>query len=143
MADSSRPNVIADDLHRLLTQVFVDQFARNTPHFGGGGPGYYGVRLEHMASDGSEFDLVLTFRSGVRYCCIELGCHCGIRGPRYWSGLRKELDAYGLSELPLPTIRIVRVVVEEGALIDLGGVPRSHRAWEHEEGPFAPAEGEA
>jgi hypothetical protein len=140
MADSSRSDVIEDDLPRRLTQVFVDQFAQNTPHFGGGGPGYYGVRLENIASDGSEFDLVLTFRSGVRYCCIELGCHCGIRSPRYWSGLRKQLDAHGLCELPLPTIRSVRVVVEQGALIDLGGVPRGDKSWEYEEGPFAPVE---
>jgi hypothetical protein len=140
MADSSRPDGIGNDLPRRLTQLFVAQFARNTPYFGGGGPGYYGVRLENIASDGSEFELILTFRSGVRYCCVELGCHCGIRSPRYWSGLRKEMDTHGLGELPLPTIGIVRVVVEEGALIDLGGIPRNHKAMEYEEGPFSPVE---
>src|SRR3954451_22864463 len=107
MADSSRPEGIGDDLDRRLTRLFADQLARNTPHFGGGGPGYYGVRLENVAPDGSELDLILTLRSGERYCCIERGCHLGVRGTRYWSGLREEMDASGLGDQPLPKIRII------------------------------------
>jgi hypothetical protein len=138
MADSSRPDEIGVDPVRRLTRLFADQLARNTPHFGGGGPGYYGVRLEDVAPDGSELDLILTLRSGERYCCLELGCHFGIGGTRYWSGIREEMDASGLGDLPVPTIRVIRVVVEAGALIDLGGVPRRHKPMEYEGGPFCP-----
>ena len=140
MADPPRPNEIGGDLDRRLTRLFADQLARNTPHFGGGGPGYYGVRLEDVSPDGSELDLILTLRSGERYCCVQLGCHLGIRGPEYWSGLREEMEASGLGDLPLPTIRVIRVVVEDGTLIDLGGVPRSHKPMVYEEGPFCPDE---
>src|SRR4051812_15910653 len=121
MADSPRPDAIGDNLHRRLDQVFVDQFARNAPYFGGGGPNYYGVRLENIAPDGSALDLILTFRSGERYCCPELGCHCDFRDAGYWSELREGMDTHGLGESPLPTIRAVRVVVEEGATFDPGG----------------------
>jgi|GEM_PF-1779889 len=149
MADSSRLDRITDDLGRRFEQVFADHFARNTPYFGGGGPGYYGVSLENVAQDGSELDLVLTFRSGERYCCSELGCHCDIRGAGYWTDLRQGMDAHGLGGLPLPTIRTVRVVVEEGSTFDPGGLrnpPLTSKGWVYEDGPFTPvsaAEGES
>ena len=129
MADSPRSDEIGVDLDRRLTRLFADRLARNSPHFGGGGPGYYGVRLENVAPDGSELDLILTLRSGERYCCFELGCHLGVRGTRYWSELRQEMDASGLGDQPLPKIRIIRVVVEDGALVDLGGVPPQPQAY--------------
>jgi hypothetical protein len=121
--------------------LFVDQFARNTPYFGGGGPGYYGVRLEDIAPDGSELDLVLTFRSGERYCCVELGCHCDLRGAWYWSELRDEMGAHGLGGFPLPKVRNVRVVVEEGAFFDPGGAraPLKSEGFAYADGPFSPA----
>lgn len=121
--------------------MFVDQFARNAPPFGEGGPGYYGVRLEDITPDGSALDLILTFRSGERYCCPELGCHCDLRGAGYWAELRDGMDAQGLGGSPLPTIRTVRVVVEEGATFDPGGLlipPLRSKGFVYEHGPFAP-----
>jgi hypothetical protein len=131
----------AEGVHRRLTRVFEAQLARNTPHFGGGGPGYYGVRLENVAPDGSSIDLVVTFRSGVRYCCMETGCHFGVGHEGYWSRLRKDMNAHHLSHIPLPTIRVVRMLVEDGCLIDLSpGKPRTQKAMTYEVGPFDPVE---
>ena len=65
MADSSRFDVTGNDLHERLTKVFADHLAPDTPHFGGGGLGYYGVRLENIAPDGSKLDLIVTLRAGA------------------------------------------------------------------------------
>jgi len=140
MIDTSRTDGTGDDFRRRLGRVFVDQFARNTPSFGGGGPGYYGVSLGRVAADGSELDLILTFRTGERYCCSALGCHCDIRSAWCWSELREGMDTHGLGGLSLPTIRIVRVVVEEGATFDPGGlrIPLKSKGLVYEDGPFTP-----
>lgn len=141
MADTPRPDETGNHLHRRLDRVFVDQLARNAPHIGEGGSGDYGVRLENVAPDGSALDLILTFRSGERYCCPELGCHCDLRDEAWWSELREDMDTHGLGELPLPTIRTVRVVVEEGATFDPGGLkipPLRSEGFVYEDGPFAP-----
>ncbi len=141
MADSSRPDLIGNELSERLTQVFVDHLARNTPYFGGGGPGYYGVRLENIAPDGSELGLIVTLRSGERYCCSQPGCHFDFNSAETWSGLRGDMDAQGLRGLPLPRIHSLRVVVEEGALFDPGGLrspPLKSRGYVREHGPFSP-----
>jgi hypothetical protein len=141
MADPSRADLTENDVHERLTQVFVDHLARNTSYFGGGGPGYYGVRLENIARDGSELDLIVTFQAGERYCCSEPGCHFDFRSTETWSGVRRDMDVQGLRALPLPRIHILRVVVEEGALFDPGGLrfpPLKSRGHVHEHGPFLP-----
>jgi hypothetical protein len=141
MADSSRPDLTRNDLNERLTQVFVDHLARDTPYFGGGGPGYYGVHLENIAPGGSELDLMVTLRAGEKYCCSQPGCHFDFCSAETWSGLRGDMDAQGLRELPLPRIHILRVVVEEGALFDPGGLrspPLKSRGYVHEHGPFPP-----
>ena len=104
-------------LHEQLTRAFAELFAANVPWVGGGGPGYYGVRLENVAADGSQVDLVVTFRSGVRYCCFESACHFPYFEARGWTRLRKCLDREGLSHLPLPVIRKFRGVIEPGAVM--------------------------
>lgn len=125
-----------------MTEVFADRLAQNELYFGGGGPGYYGLDVENVAPDGSRCDLILTFRSGVRYCCIQFGCHLGdIDAPEYWSSLREAMDRHGLGPIPLPILRRVRVVVEEGALVDVGDRVRPSKAIGYEEGPFHPVMG--
>ena len=106
----------------------------------GGGPGYYGVRLENVAADGSEVDLVLTFRSGVRYCCFEFGCHFAFYADHGWSRLRVCMDRHGLSHVPLPAIRKVRAVIERGAVTTpspkvAAGIMEGS---EYQAGPFQP-----
>jgi hypothetical protein len=134
-------------LREQLTRAFEDVFADTVPYFGGGGPGYYGVGVENVAGDGSELDVVLTFRSGTRYCCMEPGCQWGYWAEGGWSLLRECLDRNGLHHLPLPTVRRFRGVIEEGAVFDTvpapgglpdEGAPAAHHAFEYEVGPFLP-----
>jgi hypothetical protein len=128
---------------QALTQIIAEMLARNTSYFGTGGAGYYGVEVENLSSHGSEFDLTLTFKSGVRYCCIEYGCHI----PLYGSGdkcagwfreVRDRLRMAGVKNLPPMTIRKLHVVVEQGVISDdLRHNPCSHESrMEYEEGPF-------
>ncbi len=141
MSKSSPTPGIGDDLPGRLDRVFVDRFARTRSYSGRGGLGYYGVRLERVATDGTELDLILTFRAGEEYCCSELGCHCELRDAETWSGLRELMDDHGLGELPLPTIRLVRVVIEDGATFTLGRLknpPLRSRGFVYEHGPFNP-----
>src|SRR5438046_2680275 len=109
------------DLPERLTQAFVDLFASNVfrdwKDYEAGGPGYYGVRIENVAPDGSEVDLVLTFLSGKRYCCFEFADHFAHYSERGWSRLRECMDRHGLQDLPLPAIRSVRAVIEKGAVM--------------------------
>src|ERR1700722_17805196 len=110
-------------LHRALTRVIFEMLARNRSYFGAGGPGYYGVEVENLSSDGSEFDLNLTFKSGVRYCCIEHGCHIPLDGSsencaHWFDEVRDRLMVAGIEDLPPMTIRKLHVVVEQGAISD-------------------------
>jgi hypothetical protein len=132
------------DLRERWTQVFVDLFAANVFHFGdgyqGGGPGYYGVRVENVAADGSELELVLTFRSGKRYCCFEFCDHFAFYRASGWCRLRQCMDRHGLAQFSLPVIRKVWAVIEKGAVVH----PSPTTAvgiWEGSEyhtGPFLP-----
>lgn len=138
MTDPLPPNETAGNPDGRLARLFADRLARNTMHFGGGGPGYFGVHLENIAPDGSELDLVLTFRAGHRYCCIEQGCHLAIGHEGFWEELREEMDAHGLADRPLPTFHLVRCVVEDGTLVDQGRTPRRVGPMAFEAGPFRP-----
>ncbi len=129
------------DLHERLTRAFIDVFAANVPFFGGGGPRHYGVRLENISIEGSQLDLILTFRSAVRYCCFEFACHFAHYGTRGWSRLRDAMDRHGLNGLPLPVIRKVRAVIEPGAVATPSPQGPAFRmeGSEYEAGPFHPA----
>ena len=130
----------SDGIGDVLTEVFVDHLARNTPDLGRG-PGYYGVRLEKVSPDGSELDLIVTFQAENRYCCSQPGCHFGFGDAATWSELREVMDARGLQSSPLPRVNILRIVVEEGASFDPGGLrspPLRCRGYVHEYGPLPP-----
>src|SRR5436853_2756500 len=105
-----------------------------------GGAGYYGVGLENVAADGSEVDLVVTFRSGKRYCCFEFSDHFAFYSERGWSRLRECLDRHGLSHLPLPAIRKVQAVIERGAVMTPCPTTAAFIAEgsEYQAGPFKP-----
>src|SRR5262249_13760224 len=110
----------------------------------GGGPGYYGVRLESIAADGSALDLVVTFRAGSRYCCCEPGCHVPFHSERGWAWLRHCMDCNGLENQPLPVIRKFKGIIEPGALFDsqpgsgTDPQPQPVDAFEYEAGPYSP-----
>lgn len=110
-----------NDLSERLTRSFVDLFAANVFDFGDnfkdGGPGYYGIRVQNIAPDGSELELVLTFLSGKRYCCFEFADHFAFYCVLGWSRLRECMDRHGLHQFPLPIIRKLRAVIEKGSLV--------------------------
>ena len=114
-----QPASLAD----TLTQVISDMLARNRSYFGAGGPGYYGVEVENLSLDGFTFDLTLTFKSGVRYCCIEHGCHIALYGSSqscagWFKKVRDGLRMAGIDNLSPMTVRKLHVVVEQGAVCD-------------------------
>ena len=79
----------------------------------------YGFRAENLTDDCACFDLIVTFKAGEKYCCMEWGCHFGLLSdPADWRRIRRVLRDRGLEWLPLLTIRRLRVIVEEGALFD-------------------------
>jgi len=121
----------------LLQQVISDMLARNRSYFGAGGLGYYGVEVDNVSQDGTEFDLTLTFKTGVRYCCIERGCHIPLHNG-WLTKVREELRAAGIEDMPLMTIRKLHVVVEQGAVVDdLNHNPCPHGSrQEYDRGPF-------
>jgi len=89
-----------DDLLLRLSRTFIDVFAANQPYFGGGGVGCYGISLENVAPSGTAVDLMVTFRSGVRYCCFEPGCHFAFFSERGWNWLRACRDRNGSPRCP-------------------------------------------
>lgn len=93
------------NLQQSLTQVISEMLAGNRSHFGAVGPGHYGVEVDNLVSDGAEFDLNLTFKSGVSYCCIELGCHIPLHSScpndaQCFSEVRDRLKKAGIENLP-------------------------------------------
>lgn len=131
-----------DDLHGRMTESFVALYSRFSTWFGGGGRGYYGVRIENLALDGSELDLIMTFRSGEQYCCGQPICDFAFDEASTWESLRVDMDANGLSAFPVPTIRKLRGVVEAGAVFVLNGRlingPLVSEGYEYEDGPYPP-----
>src|SRR5262245_19325758 len=130
-------------LQQALTQVISGMLARNRSYFGAGGPGYYGVELGNLSSDGSEFDLTLTFKSGVRYCCIEHGCHIALYGSDqscagWFNKVRDGLKMAGIEGLSPMTVRNLHVIVEEGAISDglPGNLCSQESRLEYDRGPF-------
>ena len=130
-------------LQQALNQVISQMLARNRSYFGAGGPGYYGAEVDNLSSDGSEFDLTLTFKTGVRYCCIEHGCHIALYGSNqscagWFKKVRDGLKMSGIENLPSMTVRKLHVVVEKGAISD--GLPDNlyyqGSTLEYDIGPF-------
>lgn len=64
--------------------------------------------------DGDTLSVVLTFRKGAAYCCMEWGCHLGLTDGRRWDGLRRALAADGVTAPARLGLRL-SCVVEEGA----------------------------
>lgn len=120
-----------------LQRVFAGMLAGNL-----GAEGrltYYGVRVDGVSPDGSDFDLTLIFKSGETYCCPELGCHFAYSESEWWEEIRGVMQDHGIGERPRLTIRRIRVVVQSGARLrcraDFGRPELSPR-FSYERGPF-------
>ena len=100
-------------MQQEMTAAFIELFSGNLG--AGGDRDYYGVLLDGMTPDGSDFNLTLTFKAGRRYCCAEIGCHLAYSDVHWWRELRELMRKVGLAQTPPMTIRRLRVVVESGA----------------------------
>jgi hypothetical protein len=102
-------------MRQALTEAILDLLAAGRR--AGGRRDHYGVDVENVSADGSEFDLVLTFKAKEQYCCPEFGCHFAYYSrDSCWAPLRGFLQARGVVNLPALTIRKATCIVEEGAL---------------------------
>ena len=107
------------DISKQLTQALVAYLTRP------GARCSYGVGVSEVAADRKGLVLVLTFRSGQRYCCPEPGCHFGPLFRADWDRLRSLAREAGV-ELASPLTIPLRCVYEGGALfaIDPGARTR-------------------
>jgi hypothetical protein len=85
--------------------------------------------------DDSILDMVLTFRSGAAYCCMEWADHLPMFLQRWWDRLRRALVAHGITPPPRLEVRLT-CVIEEGALFFDLSKPGSSRQGSY---AFAPA----
>jgi len=109
-----------------LNKVVSCMLAENRSYFGSGGPEYYGVQISELSlsSHCCEFCLTCTFKSGVRYCCLEPGCHFGLvlvsKRDAWFARVRGGLIAEGVSDVPPMNIWRLTVIAEAGAIYDGG-----------------------
>jgi hypothetical protein len=75
----------------------------------------YGVRVSELAEDRKSLLLVLTFRSGLRFCCPEPGCHLSLLLRADWERFRSLAREAGV-ELGSPLVVRLHCVYERGAL---------------------------
>jgi hypothetical protein len=132
-----------EQLTRAFAEIFAEKYTRFRDGVVSGGPGYYGVRAVALTEDGSDAELTITFRAGVRYCCFVSACHCAYYRERWWSHLRECMDRHGLGHLPLPVIRSFRGIIEHGAVMQPGMVDNPETCFvsegaQYAKGPWQP-----
>jgi hypothetical protein len=103
---------VAVDITAILAELLSRNRGPDPLNPGGRRAANYGVAA---ALDRDTLAVVLTFRKGAAYCCMEWGCHLGLFDGKRWDGLRRALAAHGV---PAPARLELRLscVVEEGAL---------------------------
>jgi hypothetical protein len=88
------------------------------------------IAVSNVSSDMAEFDVTLTMKAGVSYCCMEYGCFVPTASRELYADLHESLTA------PPVTIRSLRVVVEKGAVV----TGQVMEAKEYTVGPFREAD---
>jgi hypothetical protein len=81
----------------------------------------YGIDIENVAKDGSKFDLILTFKKGAEYCCMEPGCHLPFGfddSQRSWKEFREILKLKGVEPAGPIQMRMTGVI-EEGSVMKI------------------------
>jgi hypothetical protein len=103
---------MAVDVTSTLVKMLARNRGPNPLNPGTPLPPDYGVTA---SLEGNTLAMVLTFRSGSSYCCMEWGCHLPFPGSKRWDSLRMALDA---DEIPAPPKLELRLscVVEDGAV---------------------------
>ena len=79
--------------------------------------------------DGSILDVMLTFKKGRAYCCMEWGCHFAMFDGRRWDRLHAALAESGV--VAPPSLRLqLSCKIEEGAVFfDFSKPDRNRRGW--------------
>jgi hypothetical protein len=89
-------------------------------------PPDYGVSASLEAG---TLEMMLTFRSGVTYCCYEPGCHLGLVDGKQWDVLRRVLAAHGIAAPRSLELRLTCVVEEGAVFFDLAKPDATRRGW--------------
>jgi hypothetical protein len=134
--------VNAQETKTLLEKAFRARFADSK--YAPGREDYYDFEVRNLSTDGTAFELRVTFKRNERYCCMEPGCHFGFWTAEHWQRTRAELARVGLAALPPLTIRKLCAHVEKDALFfglrfrgDTSVHPSDERSYEV--GPFCEA----
>lgn len=113
-----------------VTLILAERMARKRGpdplHPGSYQPSDYGVAA---SLEENVLDMVITFRSGSAYCCMEWGCHWTCYNGRRWEDLRKVLAAHDVAVPPKLEMRL-SCVIEEGAIFfDFSKPVPTRRGW--------------
>jgi hypothetical protein len=123
---------MAIDITRILAELLarnrgpdpLNPDVRQTPDYG------IGATL-----DGTTLDMVLTFRCGAAYCCMEWGCHLRLHNGIRWHALRRALAVHGVVAPPRFDLRLVCAIEEGAVFFDIFRPDKTRRRWY----AFAPA----
>ena len=86
----------------------------------------YGVTA---SLEGDVLDIVLTFKRGHAYCCMEWGCHLALFNGRRWQRLHESLAQSGVVAPQSLRLHLL-CKIEEGAVsFDFSKPDRSRRGW--------------
>ena len=131
------------DLQKALTQVIADLLAKNKPKHRSGHTDYYGLEVKNISPNGSVFELNLSLKKGVSYCCIEQGCHISLdeadeNNANWFRQVRDGLKVAGIETLSPMIVSKLHVIVEKGVICDSpDGEPYTHESkTEYDCGPF-------
>lgn len=73
------------------------------------------IAVSNVSPDMTEFDVTMTMKAGVAYCCMDSGCFLATQCKSWFEDLHERLKAEGLT-VPLMTVRSLRVVMEKGSI---------------------------
>jgi hypothetical protein len=79
--------------------------------------------------EGNTLCVVLTFRAGCAYCCMEWGCHLALADGTRWDGLRRALAEHGVAAPEHLELRLACVVEEEAVFFDPFAPDPDRRGW--------------
>jgi hypothetical protein len=115
---------------RDVSPILAELLARNqgpVPHNPDGRQSPdYGVTA---MLEGSTLDVVLTFRSGSAYCCMEWGCHLALRDGKRWHELRWAFAAHGVVAPPRLDLQLMGVIEEGAVFFDPFRPDPTRRGW--------------
>lgn len=86
----------------------------------------YGVAA---SLEGDVLDVVLTFKTGRAYCCMEWGCHLALFDGTRWDNLHQALGDSGVVAPSRLRLQLCCKIDEGAAFFDFSKPDRSRRGW--------------